>query len=450
MEWKAVLCSAIALAAMPDVCMGFQISSAVRSRDMLGRLGAQSERGSRVCTLQGTAVATGGGGDSGKDEPELERAWPAKSERSMDYSLMKGEVAVRFINAPGRFPSTGKNDLVAAAKPGDILIQVSKKTAPRLPRTPSACRLCLLRSRRLDGVAQRGSLFQHRMPHGRFAKFRHGAPTATGPPPPASRTALSALPPLPAIWRCSNSGSRFPLLQVGDSVGIELPRGCMTGLCGACTCDLEDPSFPGSRSVLRACSTRVRVPTLTRPPALADESLAMASPRISMSPGEMAGAVPAPRCMTTSLPAGRGPRGMHGDGHRRVPHAGDKEQAEAGPYGALQPARRPQCRLQGKVEYARKRRCSKGKLCSVRCVKRESKGGNAGRLRARQGVPVRQAVNRHYAEEAVVGSLKTRGEEHCRGRSIVGRGISKRGGKNAGGARLCVRFWRCFCGEHDC
>ena len=83
---------------------------------------------------------------------------------------MKGEVAVRFVNSPGRSPSDGKNDVVAAARPGDLL------------------------------------------------------------------------------------------MQVADSVGINLPRGCMTGLCGTCTCDIEDPSFPGQRSVLRACSTRVSGP----------------------------------------------------------------------------------------------------------------------------------------------------------------------------------------------
>jgi hypothetical protein len=27
------------------------------------------------------------------------------------------------------------------------------------------------------------------------------------------------------------------LLKVGDSVGVELPRGCLTGLCGSCTCE---------------------------------------------------------------------------------------------------------------------------------------------------------------------------------------------------------------------
>eukprot|EP00286_Rhodomonas_abbreviata_P009461 CAMPEP_0181330328 /NCGR_PEP_ID=MMETSP1101-20121128/23837_1 /TAXON_ID=46948 /ORGANISM="Rhodomonas abbreviata, Strain Caron Lab Isolate" /LENGTH=243 /DNA_ID=CAMNT_0023439569 /DNA_START=53 /DNA_END=780 /DNA_ORIENTATION=+ len=115
-----------------------------------------------------------------KDDNEREKAmaseeveareWVPREQRLIDYELMPGEVAVRFVNAPGRFPSDGSNDIVAAAKPGDVLI------------------------------------------------------------------------------------------AVGDSVGVVLPRGCMTGLCGACTCDLEDPAFENSRSMLRACSTKVMVP----------------------------------------------------------------------------------------------------------------------------------------------------------------------------------------------
>ena len=31
----------------------------------------------------------------------------------MDYKLARGEVAVRFINTPGRFPSDGTNDVRA-------------------------------------------------------------------------------------------------------------------------------------------------------------------------------------------------------------------------------------------------------------------------------------------------------------------------------------------------
>jgi ferredoxin len=106
-----------------------------------------------------------------EDEPEVDRVWPAKELRVKDYKLGKGEVAVRFINTMGRFPSDGTNDIIAAAEPGDIL------------------------------------------------------------------------------------------LAVADSVGVNLPRGCLTGLCGSCTCDLEDPAAgPGERAILRACSSSVAVP----------------------------------------------------------------------------------------------------------------------------------------------------------------------------------------------
>ena len=53
------------------------------------------------------------------------------------------------------------------------------------------------------------------------------------------------------------------LLKVADSVGVELPRGCLTGLCGSCTCDIEEPlAGPenGFRAIARACSTTVAVP----------------------------------------------------------------------------------------------------------------------------------------------------------------------------------------------
>ena len=53
------------------------------------------------------------------------------------------------------------------------------------------------------------------------------------------------------------------LLKVGDSVGVELPRGCLTGLCGSCTCDIEEPMAGpenGFRAIARACSTTVAVP----------------------------------------------------------------------------------------------------------------------------------------------------------------------------------------------
>jgi len=118
-------------------------------------------------------VKTGGGGEDGNRDDAVQRPWPAKSDRVKEYSLMPGEVAVRFINAPGRYPSDGTNDIIAAAKPGEIL------------------------------------------------------------------------------------------LKVGDSVGVELPRGCMTGLCGSCTCDIEEPLVGeenGFRAIARACSFPVMLP----------------------------------------------------------------------------------------------------------------------------------------------------------------------------------------------
>jgi hypothetical protein len=50
-----------------------------------------------------------------ESEPEDDDAaplpWPPVDIREKQYSLGKGEVAVRFINAPGRSPSNGKNDV---------------------------------------------------------------------------------------------------------------------------------------------------------------------------------------------------------------------------------------------------------------------------------------------------------------------------------------------------
>ncbi|KAJ8906178.1 hypothetical protein NDN08_002673 [Rhodosorus marinus] len=50
------------------------------------------------------------------------------------------------------------------------------------------------------------------------------------------------------------------LMKLGDSVDIKIPRGCRTGLCGACTVDLEDPSFPDGIQTIRACQTNVQLP----------------------------------------------------------------------------------------------------------------------------------------------------------------------------------------------
>eukprot|EP00968_Pinguiococcus_pyrenoidosus_P025283 scaffold5812_cov232-Pinguiococcus_pyrenoidosus.AAC.5 len=35
------------------------------------------------------------------------------------------------------------------------------------------------------------------------------------------------------------------LMDVGDAVGVKIPRGCKTGVCGTCTLDLLDPNFEG-------------------------------------------------------------------------------------------------------------------------------------------------------------------------------------------------------------
>lgn len=59
------------------------------------------------------------------------------------------------------------------------------------------------------------------------------------------------------------------LLDVADSVGIHIPRGCKSGLCGSCTCDLKDPEWSAAAQsetsttgqagfqMVRACSTKV-------------------------------------------------------------------------------------------------------------------------------------------------------------------------------------------------
>ena len=70
------------------------------------------------------------------------------------------------------------------------------------------------------------------------------------------------------------------LMQVGDRVGIAVPRGCRTGLCGACTCDIQDPTWKAAAALsapgapkragdlgprdgwqtVRACSAEVALP----------------------------------------------------------------------------------------------------------------------------------------------------------------------------------------------
>lgn len=57
-------------------------------------------------SLRATAVKvrTGGSGDD-DNRDATQQPWPPKASRVKDYSLAQGEVAVRFINSPGRYPS---------------------------------------------------------------------------------------------------------------------------------------------------------------------------------------------------------------------------------------------------------------------------------------------------------------------------------------------------------
>jgi ferredoxin len=57
------------------------------------------------------------------------------------------------------------------------------------------------------------------------------------------------------------------LLAVGDNNGVALPRACRTGLCGSCTCEVQDPEAIKTATnprdgfaTIRACSTKCFVP----------------------------------------------------------------------------------------------------------------------------------------------------------------------------------------------
>jgi hypothetical protein len=57
------------------------------------------------------------------------------------------------------------------------------------------------------------------------------------------------------------------LLAVGDENGVKLPRACRTGLCGSCTCEVQDPEAIKTDSnpregfaTIRACSSKCFVP----------------------------------------------------------------------------------------------------------------------------------------------------------------------------------------------
>jgi 2Fe-2S iron-sulfur cluster binding domain len=49
------------------------------------------------------------------------------------------------------------------------------------------------------------------------------------------------------------------LLTLADSAGVTIPRGCQSGLCGACTSDIVDCGADGGVQVVRACQTVVAV-----------------------------------------------------------------------------------------------------------------------------------------------------------------------------------------------
>jgi ferredoxin len=57
------------------------------------------------------------------------------------------------------------------------------------------------------------------------------------------------------------------LLAVGDENGVKLPRACRTGLCGSCTCEVQDPlaiktdtNPREGYATIRACSSKCFIP----------------------------------------------------------------------------------------------------------------------------------------------------------------------------------------------
>lgn len=49
------------------------------------------------------------------------------------------------------------------------------------------------------------------------------------------------------------------LLRVADKAGVEIPRGCLSGLCGSCTSDIVMTERNGGTQMVRACQTGVAV-----------------------------------------------------------------------------------------------------------------------------------------------------------------------------------------------
>ncbi len=105
---------------------------------------AKSRSQSSVC--RATTLKRKESEDEDDDSPPL--PWPPLDARQKDYSLGKGEVAVRFINAPGRSPSNGKNDVSCSCAVFEILfLMLSVRLAGNCRRSPGGysncrCGLC--------------------------------------------------------------------------------------------------------------------------------------------------------------------------------------------------------------------------------------------------------------------------------------------------------------------
>lgn len=86
-------------------------------------------------------------------------------------------------------------------------------------------------------------------------------PTPSTPPPSQYRLAPGEIavrftntPSGKDVVAAANIGD--PLLRVGDSVGVVIPRACQSGLCASCTCDIVDLGNKRVETV-RACQTGV-------------------------------------------------------------------------------------------------------------------------------------------------------------------------------------------------
>lgn len=49
------------------------------------------------------------------------------------------------------------------------------------------------------------------------------------------------------------------VLNIGDSVGVRLPRACRNGLCGSCVCDVLEPN--STQQTIKACNTKLLAPS---------------------------------------------------------------------------------------------------------------------------------------------------------------------------------------------